>query len=72
MWIPRTIALVLIAVMPISRVLEGEHWLTDVVEGFLYGVFWLLLAIQVYRWGSRRFPGLLSTEERNSSGSARV
>jgi len=69
MWIPRIIALVLIVVMPISRVLEGEHWLTDVLEGFLYGVFWLLLAIQIYRWGSARFPGLLSKEERAQAGS---
>ena len=72
LWIPRIIALTLILVMPLSRVLEGEHWLTDVLEGFLYGVFWLLLAIQIYRFGSRRFPGLLSTEERTPPGSARA
>jgi membrane-associated phospholipid phosphatase len=64
MWIPRIIALIMIVVMPVSRILEGEHWLTDVVEGFLYGVFWLLLAIQIYRLGSRRFPRLLSSDER--------
>jgi membrane-associated phospholipid phosphatase len=72
MWIPRIIALVLIVAMPVSRVLEGEHWLTDVLEGFLYGVFWFLLAIQIYRLGSTRFPGLLSKEERTAPGKARV
>jgi membrane-associated phospholipid phosphatase len=72
MWIPRVIALALILTMPISRILEGEHWLTDVLEGFLYGVFWLLLAIQLYRLGSARFPGLLSKEERATPGSARI
>jgi membrane-associated phospholipid phosphatase len=64
MWIPRILALVLVVTMPISRLLEGEHWLTDVAEGFIYGVFWLLLGIQVFRLGSRRFPKLLSADER--------
>ncbi len=71
MWIPRVISLLLIVTMPVSRILEGEHWLTDVIEGFLYGVFWLLLAIQIYRLGSARFPRLLSTDEKAQAGSAR-
>jgi membrane-associated phospholipid phosphatase len=72
LWIPRIVALVFIVVMPISRVLEGEHWPTDDLEGFLYGVFWLLLAIQIYWLGAKRFPGLLSKEERTPPGSTRL
>jgi membrane-associated phospholipid phosphatase len=33
-----------------SRVLEGEHWLTDVIAGYLSGAIWLLMCIFLYRW----------------------
>ena len=33
-----------------SRVLEGEHWLTDVLAGYLSGALWLLMCIFLYRW----------------------
>ena len=33
-----------------SRVLEGEHWLTDVLGGYLSGMLWLYLMISLYRW----------------------
>ena len=33
-----------------SRVLEGEHWLTDVLAGYLSGAIWLLMCIFLYRW----------------------
>ncbi|GCE31112.1 phosphatase PAP2 family protein [Dictyobacter alpinus] len=33
-----------------SRVLEGEHWLSDVLGGYLSGLLWLFLMIFVYRW----------------------
>ncbi|GCE16079.1 phosphatase PAP2 family protein [Tengunoibacter tsumagoiensis] len=32
-----------------SRVLEGEHWLTDVLGGYLSGLLWLFLFIFIYR-----------------------
>ena len=33
-----------------SRVLEGEHWLSDVLAGYLSGALWLFLFIFLYRW----------------------
>ena len=33
-----------------SRVYEGEHWLTDVLAGYLSGAIWLLMCIFLYRW----------------------
>lgn len=33
-----------------SRVLEGSHWLIDVLAGYLTGALWLALLIFLYRW----------------------
>jgi len=33
-----------------SRVYEGEHWLFDVLGGYLSGVLWLVLFICLYQW----------------------
>jgi membrane-associated phospholipid phosphatase len=48
----------LVVLMPFSRVLEGEHWPSDVIEALLWGCFWLLAAIQVYLWAWERWPAL--------------
>lgn len=32
-----------------SRILEGDHWLLDVVAGYLSGTLWLSLSIYLYR-----------------------
>ncbi len=43
-------AIVDILTIGFSRILEGEHWLTDVLAGYLSGALWLLMCIVIYRW----------------------
>lgn len=37
-----------------SRVLEGEHFLLDVIGGYILGFLWLFLFIFLYRWTTIR------------------
>jgi membrane-associated phospholipid phosphatase len=61
---PVRIALVLqIILMPLSRILLGEHWPSDVLAGVLDGSFWLLVGIQVYWWAAQRWPTLVPSNE---------
>jgi len=39
-----------ILVIGYSRVVEGSHWLTDALGGYLDGALWLVLLIFLYRW----------------------
>jgi len=50
------IGIFLIAAIGFSRVYLGVHYLTDVLGGYLAGVLWLLVAINVYRWLDARNP----------------
>ncbi len=43
-------AIVDILTIGYSRILEGEHWLTDVMAGYLSGALWLLMCIVLSRW----------------------
>ncbi len=51
-----------------SRVLEGEHWLTDVLGGYLSGSLWLLLCIVIYRYITRSHRGAPAGERHISFG----
>jgi membrane-associated phospholipid phosphatase len=62
-WPLRLVLLAVIVLIGPSRMLEGEHWLSDVVAGYLYGAFWLILGLQVYGWAARRWPRLLAPGE---------
>ncbi|HVA91345.1 MAG TPA: phosphatase PAP2 family protein [Chloroflexota bacterium] len=68
-WLPRILGLVIVITMPVSRILEGEHWPTDVIEGALYGAVWLLVAMSVYDWAASRYPRLLGVAEQGRLGS---
>ncbi len=63
LWLVRLVLVVLIVLMGPSRVLEGEHWPSDVLEGLLLGAFWLVLGIHAYNWASRRYPRFLGRGE---------
>lgn len=67
-WPIRIFLLAVILLMPVSRVLEGQHWPTDVLGGALYGGFWLVLTIHLYRWAHDRWPVLLAVSERGAAG----
>ncbi len=57
-WV-RTISLFIfgemIALIGISRVYTGEHWMTDAIGGYLLGSLWLILTVWLYQWGRPRF-----------------
>jgi undecaprenyl-diphosphatase len=45
----------LIVLVGPSRIYLGQHWLSDVIGGYLLGSLWLALTLQFYRWGKPRF-----------------
>ena len=51
----------MIALIGVSRVYTGEHWLTDAIGGYLLGSIWLILTIALYEWGRVRFGGETKT-----------
>lgn len=56
---PRALAIILlalpIALIGLSRVYLGEHWVTDVVGGYLIGALFLAPLIYAYIWTKQRF-----------------
>ena len=70
LWLVRAVLLAEVVLMAPSRVLEGEHWPSDVLAGLLVGGFWLLLAIQVYTLVTRRWPRLVPANERREAPGA--
>lgn len=44
----------MIALIGLSRIYVGEHWLSDVIGGYLLGGIWLWLTIQVYKRAGAR------------------
>jgi membrane-associated phospholipid phosphatase len=46
---------VMILSIGISRVYLGEHWASDAIGAYIAGCIALIISIQFYRWGKRRF-----------------
>jgi undecaprenyl-diphosphatase len=67
LWVVRIILLALIVLELPAAVLAGEHWPSDGLAGLLWGGFWLLVGIQMYRWAARRWPRLLGAGERREA-----
>jgi len=45
----------LVGLVGISRIYEGEHWASDVLGAYLLGTLTLIAIIGFYRWGKSRF-----------------
>ena len=45
----------LILLMGLSRIYQGQHWFSDVMGAYLLGSLWLALSIKFYRWGKPKF-----------------
>jgi len=45
----------MVMLIGLSRIYEGQHWASDVFAAYMLGSVWLGLSIVVYRWGKPRF-----------------
>jgi membrane-associated phospholipid phosphatase len=62
-WAVRVVLVCVIVLMPVSRVLEGEHWPSDTLGGILDGLFWVVLVSHLYLCARSRWPALLAPDE---------
>jgi undecaprenyl-diphosphatase len=44
--------LAIVGLMGLARIDAGEHWASDVLGGYLYGILWLIVTIELYALGS--------------------
>ncbi len=53
----QVLAVVIMLVIGYSRVLEGSHWVTDALAGYLSGALLLFVLIRIYRWTTAKLAG---------------
>jgi undecaprenyl-diphosphatase len=63
-WPVRVLLLAWPLLMGLSRILTGEHWPSDVLGGYLVGLFWLVVSTQIYPWAAARWSQLLGRGDR--------
>ena len=44
--------LVIVGLMGLAGIDAGEHWASDVLGGYLYGIVWLIVTIELYAMGN--------------------
>jgi undecaprenyl-diphosphatase len=47
-------AIINILIVGFARVWEGEHWVTDVIAGYLDGAIWMVIFIFLYHWTTEK------------------
>ncbi len=47
-------AVITILIVGFARLWEGEHWITDIVGGYLDGIIWMVLFIFLYNWTKQK------------------
>ena len=63
-WLIRVVLAAVILLMPVSRIMEAEHWPSDVLAGAIEGLFWLVIFAHLYLFARFRWPFLLARDER--------
>ena len=47
-----------VALMGLARIDAGEHWPSDVLGGYLFGIVWLTVTVEIYEWGRGKWADL--------------
>jgi undecaprenyl-diphosphatase len=54
---------ILIALIGLSRIYLGEHWVSDVIGSYIIGTFWLIILILLYQLALHRRSGRLEESQ---------
>lgn len=49
-WLIAVAPVALIGLVGLARIYSGEHWMTDVLGGYLLGGIWLIVTLYFYHW----------------------
>ena len=48
-WVVVSFCAAMIVLIGLSRIYLGEHWVSDVIESYIIGTFWLIILILLYK-----------------------